>query len=343
MPDGAIHQYLGALYPDELLTPGSGFRTRHGAAAAVLAALGAWRTTQGIYRCDPTIFDALWDTPVTGELPAEVLLRLPEWCCYIETPERTYRGRKAFGFFVHLDWSLGYTDTPPDAQASGVPWLRFLVDHGEQIDCTVPIPLVGTLEKGIAVWLHDAIEQARRRGEAPESIKEKLPEKFAGEIAPLISLTLYLCSQNAEVRDRRGLKLRPSKPPATHTKQGPRFFPPDRPTTWEVGWRIGAAIRAAEAAPARRDRGGTHASPRPHIRRAHWHSFWTGPRAKVGVAPETERELVLRWLPPIPVNVDEDHELPSGRICAGLMPVRAGAGLTLAPRGFWICERRVSS
>ena len=33
---------------------------------------------------------------------------------------------------------------------------------------------------------------------------------------------------------------------------------------------------------------GTHASPRPHIRRAHWHSFWVGkkdqPDAEVGDA-----------------------------------------------------------
>ena len=50
-------------------------------------ALAAWRVTQGIYRFDPTTFDALWETPVTGDIPTEVLFHLPEWCVYIPTPE----------------------------------------------------------------------------------------------------------------------------------------------------------------------------------------------------------------------------------------------------------------
>lgn len=51
-----------------------------------------------------------------------------------------------------------------------------------------------------------------------------------------------------------------------------------------------------------------HRSPRPHYRRAHWHSFWTGPRGK----PE-EREIILKWLPPIPVGIaelDDETETP---------------------------------
>ena len=43
----------------------------------ILGALAAWRVTQGIYRFDPTTFDALWKTPVTGDIPTEVLFHLP--------------------------------------------------------------------------------------------------------------------------------------------------------------------------------------------------------------------------------------------------------------------------
>ena len=52
----------------------------------ILGALGAWRVTQGIYRFDPTTFDAIWKTPVTGDIPTKVLFPLPEWCVYIPTP-----------------------------------------------------------------------------------------------------------------------------------------------------------------------------------------------------------------------------------------------------------------
>ena len=58
----------------------------------ILGALAAWRVTQGIYRFDPTTFDALWKTPVTGDIPTEVLFHLPEWCVYIPTPDQTWQG-----------------------------------------------------------------------------------------------------------------------------------------------------------------------------------------------------------------------------------------------------------
>lgn len=49
---------------------------------------------------------------------------------------------------------------------------------------------------------------------------------------------------------------------------------------------------------------GTHESPRPHVRRAHWHHFGTDPR-------DGERKLVVKWLPPIPVNYDPGDDLPT--------------------------------
>lgn len=58
-------------------------------AAVTTQGLAAWRMPQGIYRYDRTLYDALLATPVTGDIPADLLLRLPEWCVYIETPDMT--------------------------------------------------------------------------------------------------------------------------------------------------------------------------------------------------------------------------------------------------------------
>lgn len=44
-----------------------------------------------------------------------------------------------------------------------------------------------------------------------------------------------------------------------------------------------------------------HASPRPHMRRGHWHHFWTGPKND-----ETNRKLVLKWLSPMMISVDTE-------------------------------------
>ena len=89
--------------------------------------------------------------------------------------------------------------------------------------------------------------------------------------------------------------------------------PPEEPRVWDVGVRISHAIRGS------RDRalysmkgentaqGGAHASPRPHIRSAHWQVYWTGPRS----ASFPERKPVLRWIPPIPIGMDWKKELPT--------------------------------
>lgn len=69
-----------------------------------LAALGTWRMTQGVYRFDPELFAALVDTPITGDLPADLFYRLPEWCVYIETPGQQWLGTDLYGFFAHMEW-----------------------------------------------------------------------------------------------------------------------------------------------------------------------------------------------------------------------------------------------
>lgn len=38
---------------------------------------------------------------------------------------------------------------------------------------------------------------------------------------------------------------------------------------------------------------GSHAPKAPHVRRAHWHHYWTGARESA------ERCLVLKWIPPV--------------------------------------------
>ena len=73
---------------------------------------------------------------------------------------------------------------------------------------------------------------------------------------------------------------------------------------WDVGIRVGAAIRQQKMReqseqPERNQNG--HNSPRPHMRRGHWHHFWTGSKTR----PE-ERKLILKWLSPMTVATNTD-------------------------------------
>jgi hypothetical protein len=268
-------------------------------AIAALGALTAWRPTQGIYRFDPTVAAAVWDTPLDGDIPSDVLHHLPEWCVYIETPGSTYLEADSPGFFAWLEYDAN------DRREE----LRLAIDCGGTLSTAIPVHLGADLVAGVARALAEAARQAATydMGPAQREILSIPPEMMAAAIAPRINLVLYLCSTNAEMLERNTGRLRPSKPTLTRTKDGLRMFAAEKPTSWEVAYRLGAAIRHAQEMPARRPGDGTHASPRPHVRRAHWHAFWTGPKAKPGV--KGDRNLILKWLPPMAVAVGEEAEV----------------------------------
>ena len=89
---------------------------------------------------------------------------------------------------------------------------------------------------------------------------------------------------------------------------------PEEPRVWDVGVRISAAIRRFNSRPKAASGGnendtiaGSHASPRPHVRSAHRHTYWTGPRDAVFPI----RKPVMKWIPSLPIGMDWKSELPT--------------------------------
>ena len=253
---------------------------------ARLGAMGSWRVTQGVYRFDPAVYESVSSTPLTGDLPVDVFYRLPEWCIYIETPDvETALGRQ-YGAWVHLEWDAN----------TGRTELRILLDTDNEL-----LPMVihlgnWSIEEAIERFSSESANQA---GTQWAGLHQKQMIDHKKIITPIISLTLYLCSKNAEFANGRPERPRPKK-----TKRGWRMFPPDKPRTWDVAVRLGSAMRSYYNSE-QVGSAGLHNSPRPHIRRAHWHSFWTGPKND----PDNRR-VVVKWMPPIPVNTD-NNDLPS--------------------------------
>lgn len=269
-----------------------------------LEAIAAWRVTQGIYRFDPTIFESLWETPVTGDIPGEVLHHLPEWCCYIAC-ERTVMGHSCYGFFVHLDYDIDQCRSE----------LHLVLDNKDDHLTPAVIFLAGTVEEGIEAALSHFAQRtdARQNDNWPKRAREFREHANAhrSDLEGMISLALYLASTNAEIGSPAGDS--PTKPKPVLTKAGARMSPPDKPRVWDVAIRTGAALRRAreataavgeDAGPAS---GRPHGRPRAHIRRAHLHTFLAGPR-------DADRERRVKWLSPIPVNVtDESPVIPTIR------------------------------
>lgn len=273
----------------------------------IVGALAAWRMTQGIYRYDPVLYEALASTPIDGDLPCDPLYRLPEWCVYVETPDLAWGDvggeRRIHGAWIHLEAAEGQ----PDELRLVLDTAVDLADPLDPYTGLVPIPIIlgeGGIAEGLERVIASGVRQALAHGmESPIASRDDA-RAAAGALAPIVSLALYLCAEEREI-DGQG---QPGNPAPRHTRHGTRGFPAAGPRTWDVGLRIGAALRMAyqarETAQAPADgAGGT--SPRPHIRRAHWHGFWRGPRRD-----PSSRRLALRWLPPIAVNVDGPGDLP---------------------------------
>lgn len=146
------------------------------------------------------------------------------------------------------------------------------------------------------------------RGSMSELLTDGRAEEISrlgGQLqARLGALLLYLVSEAPDVSPEMGQGELRSKIVANE-RRAIRNYQARRINTWEVGYRVGAALRAFEVK--RRDANdasGTGASMRPHVRRAHWHSFWSGPRDRA-----QDRKKRVRWLPPIPVNVVDSNSL----------------------------------
>lgn len=110
-----------------------------------------------------------------------------------------------------------------------------------------------------------------------------------------VSALIYLCAVNAELRPyvaspnaRKAKGKRASKAPAT---------------VIQVGYRTGAALRAyRRAEAAERTSQPTGRKARPHIRRAHFHTY------RVGAG---RVDSIVKWLPPIPINVVQEASKPT--------------------------------
>ncbi|RYX90290.1 MAG: hypothetical protein EOO28_29870 [Comamonadaceae bacterium] len=254
-------------------------------------AMATWRLTQGVYRIDPTLFHELARTPLDQQIPVDVLLRLPVWSLYIELPVTvsTFRGL-AHGAWVWLE-----------RRAAGEILLYILFDTERDmqtsLDEDVMFPFFLKLRKGS---LPDMLEETFRTGSA------ELYQELKTAVEPVISVLLYLCSQNADLT-RNGLPAKPLRPEPVQTRRsGSRMFAAAKVSQWEVGVRMGAALRRAEERSGHQNDGeSTGRRPIGHIRRAHWHTVLSGPIKNV---PAENRRRELRWMPPVGVNLlDPDH------------------------------------
>lgn len=250
---------------------------------ARLSALGAWRVTQGIYQFDTDLAEALDRTLLVGEMPTDVLLRLPEYSLYIDGEGLSWMGEPLRGYWVHLEWDVN-TERKE---------MRFLIDTESGLQPAILHIGPWTVTEAVDRMVGESRKQAQMAGMGAGMLSNQLVEKIADEIQPVIARVLYICSDEPEITDRELSDRKPQRPKPKRVKKGYKLFPPDKPLIWYVGDHTGRLLRSArrsqptEPEIARKN-------TKPHLRRAHWHGYWTGPR-------DGEQKFIYKWLPPIVV------------------------------------------
>ena len=165
----------------------------------------------------------------------------------------------------------------------------------------------GTISDGIEKAVQVSLDNLHRTSLSPamkelsiRSIRES--KEIAMQAAQLV---LYICADNAEIKE--------------NDTQAKIYRKSDRITDryrelrkWDVGVKTGTILRAARKRdqeestdPVLSETPGKNYTrihkARPHVRRAHWHHYWTGSAAN--------KKLILRWVNTMLINADGE-ELP---------------------------------
>jgi len=263
--------------------------TRRGSYPEV-AALGAWRQTQGVYAFDDALLQSLWNTPLE-KLPVELLYHLPEFSVLVILPDGAFSGVGGVMAAMCQIQSIGSYPSitvlllgGPGSGHFTIPLMPRLDDSIDFIKIALSNPELAKKTYGVVLDVAGAVEGSR--GYVADILTHD-----RDSIAGLLSVLLYLCSEEPEI------SRQPPKPQATPTKKtGLRWFPPPKPTVVEVGYKIGAKLRLARHPDTLSQSEIALRSSRevmPHWRRAHYHLYWVGPRGN-----QTPK---VRWLAPIPV------------------------------------------
>jgi hypothetical protein len=272
------------------------------------ASLALWSKWRYVYDIDPDLLAELGDSADGYDIPAGLFARLPHPNPYVAFPEPirlplnsrrpgdpadAYQLVEGFMVTGRVDHLVGPMQRSTDDALTVQLGLLFgatvwkangtqmMLPGGypEMILSRVTIPLSGNVNEILTEVMSHFIGNANLSG-----IDEMVPVMVRQAISALI----YLCTVDKDVREiGRPICNRIAK--AAGRKRLDRII--------EVGYQVGAALRAYRRRASTSAPGSTGGTVKPHVRRAHPHTYWTGPGK-----PGQRTEYYVKWLPPIPIH-----------------------------------------
>lgn len=263
---------------------------------------GAWRNTLSIYKIDDDVIDSVITAPIPAETPVSLFKRLPEWSVYIDLSNSTTRLELVhndqiahlLGFWATYDYRgdtlvlniVPHTD------------VKFFSMYSHYHPLTLYIYDDMTIHDVFEHNIHAINQLAQTEGFDVFKMNHQAKADYR-LLSHLLSCLLWLCAEEPEIHHKNEPLPKEKIPSlmARHKKTGV-FIPPSAPKIFELGKRMGAEVRtykeAISAYDSDKKSGKTVSRKRPHIRRAHWHGYWTG--------SGQGREFKLKWIPTTFVN-----------------------------------------
>lgn len=262
-------------------TPQEGFLSppimKHFPPHIVYMSLAAWRTGKALLHCDESLFRILGETNQSDALPGDMLRRLPFWGFWLDFPADMVfaegQGPLLGAFFTLTDHDNG-TDALLALTLAQEPLVDGNLPLGmEYLPLTAPV--------STAISLQD--------------------EGVRGFWQAVLPVLFWLCSENSEW----GTQGKPVRPPPRRVGKHQRFIPPKKPVQIYAGARAGAALRQPfrpeRDSPLKELGGMSNRRLRPHVRKAHWQTYWKGKPTQ-----GEEKSMLLKWKPPQIVNGQND-------------------------------------
>lgn len=222
-----------------------------------------------VYRFDKDLAELLYSqTKNDIEVDSETLTLLPCFHFYICLEDNIRKG-----FFV------SYSDN-----------VLYISDMGNDFTFSlgIPIPKGGTM-------ISEIIEDTNV--EIGNNVTKKQINELSGRVSTYMQFIVYLSAINAEIEPvTKGSIVTRQAGQKTVTRY-------DKTEISDVGYRLGEAIRANKKEKTNVKYIGEHSqgSPKsPHIRRSHFHSFWTG--------SGENKELIVKWVNTIFVHGEAKND-----------------------------------
>jgi len=268
-----------------------------GTIASTAGYVRLWQRHKVVYRVHPGLAEELLETSTDTKIPAQVLRRLPHPDPFVVFPapipttvknpvEPLIHQPVIYGMLVTGRTSNG---TPCSTADPALEILRVcltaklhyatLGETHEELELTIPV------SDTIKTFTVDQLIATMNTMTWAATEDDELRTGYQLALAVL----LYLCSDD---RDEQTASTRPRKP-----KRGNKTQQPQQAQVIDLGYNIGPRLAAARHNSSASPSAATGTGVRPHLRRAHWQSYWTGPRG--------HQSAVMRWKHPIIVHAEE--------------------------------------